>query len=166
MFACRSRTNTWIWTKLGMLIPWNQEEILERSELRESVLGSEPGGCDFCTLETKHNRKTSPRPKLFVSARNYRFNGNPPLRKTVLGSSLGEYVFCSSKTKHDRRTAQRTELFVSARRLQELKSQTRKLSWVRFLVRMLGLWMMIIFCDIQWYVSNDQACGRLSCNKS
>jgi hypothetical protein len=48
-------------------------------------------------------------------------------------------VSCSSKTKHDRRTVPRPKLFVSARRLQELRSQTQKLSWARVSAEVLGL---------------------------
>jgi hypothetical protein len=77
-----------------------------------------------------------PRPKLFVS-------------KTVLGSSPDEEVLCISKTKHKRRTVPRQNLFVSARRLQELRSQPRKLSLVRVSVKILGLGIIfsIIFND-------------------
>jgi hypothetical protein len=102
-----------------MLIPWDQEEILERIKLRKSVLGLKPGNGGFCILEIKNNRRMSLRPKLFVSTRRLQ-KQRPKPRKTVLDSSPGEDVFCSSETKHDRRTAQRTKLFVSAKRLQEL----------------------------------------------
>jgi hypothetical protein len=43
MFAYSSRTDEPIFPKLGMLMPWNHEGILERSKLRKSVLGSSPG---------------------------------------------------------------------------------------------------------------------------
>jgi hypothetical protein len=39
---------------------------------------------------------------------------------------------------------ERRQLFVSAWRLQELRSQTRKLSWVRDSVKMLGLGILAI----------------------
>jgi hypothetical protein len=58
--------------------------------------------------------------------------------KTVLGSSPDEDGFCSLETKHKRRTMRRQNLFVSARRLQELRSQTRKLSWVRVQMKMVS----------------------------
>jgi hypothetical protein len=58
--------------------------------------------------------------------------------KTVLGFSSDEEVLCSSKNKHKRRTAPRENLFVSERRLQEVRSQTGKLSWVRVSVNTLG----------------------------
>jgi hypothetical protein len=50
----------------------------------------------------------------------------------------------SSKTKHQRRTAPRQKLVVLERRLQELRSQTRKLSWVRVPVNILGLGIIIL----------------------
>jgi hypothetical protein len=46
-------------------------------------------------------------------------------------------------------------------RLQELRSQTRKLSWVGVSVEMLGLGITFSY-DIQRYVSNDQTHGKLS----
>jgi hypothetical protein len=62
----------------------------------------------------------------------------PQTRKSVLGSSPGEGGFCSSVTKHDRRREPGTKLFVSLGRLQEQRLQTRKVSWVRAPVQMLG----------------------------
>jgi hypothetical protein len=63
-------------------------------------------------------------------------------------SSTDEDGFCSSETNHDRR-AQRSEMFVSARILQELRSQTRKMSWDRVSVKILGLGInfSVIFND-------------------
>jgi hypothetical protein len=89
--------------------------------------------------------------------------------KTILGSSPGKDVFCSSETKHDRRMVQRTKFF-STRRLQELRTQTRKVSLVRASVKMLVLGIIITIIiinvyDIHRYVSNDQAYGKLLGNK-
>jgi hypothetical protein len=50
MFAYNSRTDKLTCTKLGMFIPWNEEEISERTELWKSVLGSKPGEGVFCVL--------------------------------------------------------------------------------------------------------------------
>jgi ribosomal protein L30/L7E len=72
----------------------------------------------------------------------YRNNGPNP--EKLPGSSPGEDGFCSSETKYYRKTAQRTKLFVSKRRLQELRSQSQKLSWVRVSVKILGLGKIII----------------------
>jgi hypothetical protein len=41
-------------------------------------------------------------------------------------------------------------LFISARRVEELRVQTQKLSWVRVSTKMLGLGIIIFFYDIQW----------------
>jgi hypothetical protein len=75
-------------------------------------LGSSPNG-SFCTSETKHDIKSAPRPKLFVSARRLQ-EQRPQPRKICLGSSPGEDGFCNSETKHDRRTVPRSQLFVLA----------------------------------------------------
>jgi hypothetical protein len=81
----------------------------------KSVQSSIPGEYGSCSSEIKHNRKTAPRQKLFISKRRLRKQiSEPP--KTVLGSIPGEDVLCSSETKHDR-TAKRIKLFVLARRL-------------------------------------------------
>jgi hypothetical protein len=122
IFAYRSRTDTPICTKLGMPIPRDQKEILGRSKLRKSVLSSSPGEGGSCSSESKHNRRTAPRPKFFVSKRRLQKQRLQP-RKVALGSCHGEDVFCSSETKHDRTTAPRPKLFVSARRLQKQTPQ-------------------------------------------
>jgi hypothetical protein len=49
MFACSSRKGITICPKLGMLLPQNQEETLERSILRKRVLDSSPGKGGFCS---------------------------------------------------------------------------------------------------------------------
>jgi hypothetical protein len=61
-----------------MLIPWDQEYILEMSKLQENVLGSKPCEGGFCSLETKHDRRTVQRAKLFVSAGDHRNWGHKP----------------------------------------------------------------------------------------
>jgi hypothetical protein len=71
-----------------MLVPWNQEDILERSKLRNIALGLKPDEGGFCVLETGHDRKTSPTLKLFVPTM---WLQEP--RKTVLGSGPGEDFF-------------------------------------------------------------------------
>jgi hypothetical protein len=136
MFAYSSRRDLPIRPKLGMLMHCNQKEISGRSKLRRTVLGSSPGEGVFCISETKQDRKTAPRPKMFVSASRLQEH-RLQLRKSVLGSSPGEDSFYSSETRHERRTAPRPKLFVSSGRLQEQRSRTRKLSWV--------LVMLIIF---------------------
>jgi hypothetical protein len=101
--------------------------------------------------------------------RNNRYN-----TENVLGSSPDEEVLCSSKTKPKRRTTPRQNLFVSERRLQELKSQTRNLSWVRVSMKILGLGInfFITFNDTwpsgrhtRWHIRihdespDDRRCG-------
>jgi hypothetical protein len=117
---------------------------LAKATTSKNVLGFFHDENCSCSSETKHHRRTAPRPKLFVSARRLQ-KQRPQHRKTVLGSSPNEDGFCSSETKHGRRTAPRQKFVRSARRLQELKSQTRKLAWVRVPAKMLGLGTIIIF---------------------
>jgi hypothetical protein len=80
---------------------------------------------------------------------------------SLLSSSPSEGGFCSSETKHSRTRVVGTKLFVWAVRLQERMLQTRKMSWVRVPEKMLGLGI-ICSCDIQRYVSNDQAYDKVS----
>jgi hypothetical protein len=75
---------------------WYQEEILERLKLRKSVLSSSPSEGGSCTSEIKHDRRTAPRPKLFVSKRRLQ-EQRPQPQKSVLGSSPGENVFVAWK---------------------------------------------------------------------
>jgi hypothetical protein len=95
----------------------------QRSELRKCPeFESCEGG--FCCSETKHDIRTAPRPKLFVSTRRLQDRGHT---KSVLSSSPGEDGFCNSVTKHDRRRGEPTTiLFVSAGRLhyQRLKPES------------------------------------------
>jgi hypothetical protein len=69
MFAYSCRKDIQIRPILGMFMPWNQEENLESSKLRKSVLGSSTGECGYCSSETKQHRKTASNQKLFVSKR-------------------------------------------------------------------------------------------------
>jgi hypothetical protein len=134
LFAYSSRTDVPICTKLGMLIPWDQEENWNSWN---SVLSSIPGEGGSCSSETKHDRRKAPRPKLFVLKRRLQ-ELRPQPRNIILGSSPDKDVFSTSETKQDR-MAQRTTFFVSTSRLQELRSQTLILSWVRVSVNMFGL---------------------------
>jgi hypothetical protein len=59
-----------------MLMPWNQEEISERSNF-EIALRSNPGEGDFSSSESKHDG-TVPKPKLFVSRRRLQDRGHNP----------------------------------------------------------------------------------------
>jgi hypothetical protein len=71
-------------------------------EPQESVLGSSPDEDGFCSLKTKHKRRTAPTPKLYVSAwRLQKQRSQNP--RIVLGSSPGEYDVCTLKTYGDKR---------------------------------------------------------------
>jgi hypothetical protein len=152
MFVCLlaygSRTDVPICTQLGMLIPSDHKGNIGGSKLRKSIMSSISGEGSSCSSENKNDRRTAPRPKLFVSERRLQ-KQRPWLWKAVLGSSPNEDVFSFSETKYDR-TVQITKLFVSARRLQELRLQTRKLSLVRVSVTKVGFRdnnFSIIFSD-------------------
>jgi hypothetical protein len=69
----------------------NQDETFQRSKLRNSALGSSLREGGFCNSETKHSRKTAPRPKLFRRG-DYRNKGHNP-EKTGLGWISGEDGF-------------------------------------------------------------------------
>jgi hypothetical protein len=135
-------------------------KIAEKVSLVRFPVRTVPAARKLCKIDERRQR-----PKLYVSKRRLQ-KQRPQPRKTVLGSSPDEDIFCSSETKHDRRTAPRQNLFVSARKLQELRSHTRKLSWVRVSVKVLGLGIPNFSCDIQRYVSNDQVYGKLSSIKA
>jgi hypothetical protein len=100
-----SRMDSPICTKFCMLIPWDQQGTTGGSKLRKSM-SSILGEGSSCSSETKHDRRTAPRPKLFVSKRRLQ-KQRPQRRRTILGSSSDKDDFCSSKTKHDIRTAPR-----------------------------------------------------------
>jgi hypothetical protein len=135
-------------------MPWNQKDISERSKLRESVLGSKPHEGGFCTSETKHDRRTSPRPKLLVSTNRLQ-EQRLQHRETVLGSSPDEGVFCSSE---EQRSIQNCFCEITG-------------TWVTNPITVLGSSLGEDFSNnifpmiFQWYVSNDQAYGKISGDK-
>jgi hypothetical protein len=100
--------------------------LQEQRPQPRKLLGSSLGEDGFCSSETKHDRRTAPRPKLFESVGVYRNKGRNP-EKSALGSSPGEDGFFSSETKHDRRTVSRPKQFVSVKKLQEQRSQPQRL---------------------------------------
>jgi hypothetical protein len=103
---------------------WDQEEILERLRLRKIVLSSSPGEGDSCGSETKHSRRTAPRPTLFAWKRRSQ-ERRPQPWKPALGSYLCNCGPCNSETKHSI-TAPRPDLFVSKGSFQEQKPEPRK----------------------------------------
>jgi hypothetical protein len=118
MFTYSSRTL--ICTKLGMLIPWEQEEILERSKLRRSVLSLSPGEGGSCSSETKHDRRMAPRPKLFFWKRRLQ-KQRPQHRTTILGSCPCDDAFVYWKLNTIEWHVDKNCFF-----LQEQRSQTQK----------------------------------------
>jgi hypothetical protein len=77
-----------------------------------------PGEADFCISETKHGRRTAPKPKLFVATSRLHDKVCSP-EKSVLGWSHDEAVFYCYVKKHDRRAQLTAQLLFSAERLQE-----------------------------------------------
>jgi hypothetical protein len=54
----------------------------------KKVLGFNPRENGFCSSETKYDRKTARRPKLFASARRLQEQRPQPQKKTVLWTAL------------------------------------------------------------------------------
>jgi hypothetical protein len=125
MFTYSSRIDAPICPKLCMPMSWNEEHILERSKLRESVLGSSPAESDSCSSETKCDRRRTPKPNLVVLPRSLEERGHNS-EKLSWVRVFGEDGFCSSETRHDRRKASRPKMFASKRRLHEHRLQLRK----------------------------------------
>jgi hypothetical protein len=96
VYSFSSRTVKPNWTKPGVLIPWDQKDILERSKLRKIILSSGPAE-DIpvdgkpSTLEQRHNQRS-------LFRRNYRNEGHN--YETFLDSSRGKDCVGSSETKH------------------------------------------------------------------
>jgi hypothetical protein len=64
------KTVSSICTILGMFFSVRPGRDIRRVKTPgKSVLSSSPGEGGFCSSETKHDRRTAPRPKLFVSVR-------------------------------------------------------------------------------------------------
>jgi hypothetical protein len=63
------RRDTWICTKLGMLIPRHKEDISDSSKHRKIVLNSSPSEGSSCSSEIEQDRETAPKLELFSSAR-------------------------------------------------------------------------------------------------
>jgi hypothetical protein len=57
VFAYSSTTNKPLCTKLGIIIAWVQEKILEGENLRKIVLSSSPDEGDSCSFENKHDKE-------------------------------------------------------------------------------------------------------------
>jgi hypothetical protein len=94
--------------KLGMLMSWNQKNILQRSKLRKSVLGLSPGECGFFSSETDHDRRKSPRPKFLFRGEDYRDKGHNPENMSWVRVPV-KMIYLSQKlsTMEERRQHQR-----------------------------------------------------------
>jgi hypothetical protein len=103
MFAYSLRRDMLICTKIDMLLPRDQKEILERSKLRKIVLSSSSGEGGSCSSETKHDRRMAPR-RLQEKT--------PQTRNICTGFESRWECFCSSESKHDRRMAPGQKSFI------------------------------------------------------
>jgi hypothetical protein len=79
------------------------------SQPRKSVLGLSLNELGFCSSETKHDRRTASRPKLFVSARDCENKGYNPEKLSWVRVLVKIIYF--PETKHNRRTVQKPKLF-------------------------------------------------------
>jgi hypothetical protein len=59
MFDYSSRREKTIFPKLGMLRPWDEEEILEGSNSKKVFWIRVPVKGGFCSSETKNDRRTA-----------------------------------------------------------------------------------------------------------
>jgi hypothetical protein len=84
LFAYSSRRDKPICTKLASVFLQARERTYEGQNPIKSVLSSIPGESGSCSSENKHNIRTAPRPKLFVSNRRLQKH-RPQPRKNCLG---------------------------------------------------------------------------------
>jgi hypothetical protein len=103
------------WTKLGTLILWDREEILERLKLREMswVRVSVRAISVARKLSAIEERRQGQ--SCLIRRGKYRNKAQIPENP----SCFGEYVLYSSETKNNVKTAARPKLFISENRLQE-----------------------------------------------
>jgi hypothetical protein len=79
-------------------------ETWENHLYQDSSCVPSPNEDGFCSSEIKHDRRTAPRPEMFVSARRLQ-KQRPRPRNFLPRSSPSEDCFFSLETKHDRRKA-------------------------------------------------------------
>jgi hypothetical protein len=133
LFAYSSKMDIPICTKLGMLIPWDQEENIGESKLRKSVLSSIPGEGGSCSSETKHDKRAAPRPKFFISNRRLYKKGHNP-EKLFRVRLPAKIFFVPRKLGTIERRHDESCLFWRAD-YRNKGQNTEKLSWVRVLTR-------------------------------
>lgn len=102
----------------------------------------------FCSYHTKYDRTSISRRKLFVSERRLRKKKRHTIEECPGFESWRGNCICL-QNEVEWKTVARQNSFVSQTRLQELRSQTRKLPWVRVLVKILAseIYLSIIFND-------------------
>jgi hypothetical protein len=93
MFAYSSRTATPIRTKLGMLIPLDQKEISERSELRKDVLSAGPGEGGSCISTTKQDKKNGAKARVVCFGRD---KGHNPKKLSSVRVTVKIFVLRST----------------------------------------------------------------------
>jgi hypothetical protein len=86
------------------------------------ALGKCPSKSGSCSSETKCDKKTALKPKLFVLKRRLQ-EQRPHSTKYILGSCPGEGVSCSLVTMHRIKRATRPKSFVSMKSLQNQRPQ-------------------------------------------
>jgi hypothetical protein len=94
LLIARERTNRFIPNLVNLFLEaWKK---YRRWKVREKYLSLIPDDGVSCTSETKHDKTTTPKPKLFPSKILEKQRQEP--RKTALGSIPNEDVFCKSET--------------------------------------------------------------------
>lgn len=89
-------------SKLGMLMSWNQKEILGRIKLDDALCLS-PGEHRFCSLEMKQNTMIVTIPKLLVRWGNFRIKDHNP-EKSALYSHPDDNNVCTWETSNDNKS--------------------------------------------------------------
>jgi hypothetical protein len=115
---------------LACLFLETRKRTWEGQTCRKSVLSLIPSEGGSCSSETKHDRRTAPRPKLFVSRRILQKQRLQP-RKTLLSSIPVKDGFWSSDTKLNTRTAPRQMFLLRRLNYRNRGHNPRKLSLVR-----------------------------------
>jgi hypothetical protein len=118
-----------------MLIPWDQEEILERWKFRK--LSGVRVPVKVVLVVPKQNTTEEQREDQSCLFRREDYRNKDTTPKNYPDSSPGEDGFYSSETTLNRRMAPRSKLFFSARRYRDRCHNHENLFWVRIPVRKL-----------------------------
>jgi hypothetical protein len=90
---------------LACLLCLRTRKIFQECQYSESVISSRPVEGGFCSLETRHDRGTAPKPKFFKRRDNRTETISP---KICPGFVSRDDSFCSSVNGHGRRPEPRT----------------------------------------------------------